>query len=73
MTCSNRAPSSLADQIILYCYQYDPARGTYNLVLMRLMRIFGGVTIVTLIALILFLRHKTKQKEAAWAAQGIKV
>ena len=64
---------SLADQIILYCYQYDPTRGTYNLVLMRLMRIFGGVTIVTLIALILFLRHKTKKKEAAWAAQGIKV
>ncbi|MDQ3011745.1 MAG: SCO family protein [Acidobacteriota bacterium] len=64
---------SLADQVILYCYQYDPTRGTYNLVLMRLMRIFGGVTIVTLIALILFLRHKTKKKEAAWAAQGINV
>ncbi|MEO6726258.1 MAG: SCO family protein [Blastocatellia bacterium] len=64
---------TLADQVILYCYQYDPTRGTYNLVLMRLMRIFGGVTIVTLIALILFLRHKTKKKEAAWAEQGIKV
>jgi protein SCO1/2 len=64
---------SLADQVILYCYQYDPTRGTYNLVLMRLTRIFGGVTIVTLAALILFLRHKTKKKEAAWAAQGIKV
>lgn len=63
---------SLADQVILYCYQYDPERGTYNLVLMRLMRYFGGLTIVSLVALILFLRHKTKQKEAAWAAQGIK-
>lgn len=64
---------SLADKVILYCYQYDPTRGTYNLVLMRLTRLFGGVTIITLIALILFLRHKTKQKEAAWAAQGIGV
>ncbi|MDX2043820.1 MAG: SCO family protein [Acidobacteriota bacterium] len=60
---------SLADQVILYCYQYDPNRGTYGLVLMRIMRIFAVITIVTLIALILFLRHKTKQKEAAWAAR----
>ncbi len=48
---------SLADQVILYCYQYDPNRGTYGLVLMRIMRIFAVITIVTLIALILFLRH----------------
>lgn len=64
---------SLADQVILYCYEYDPDRGAYGLVLMRIMRIFGVVTIITLVALILYLRHKTKQKEAAWAAQGIKV
>ena len=73
LDASGNKIGSLADQVILYCYQYDPMRGTYSLVLMRLMRIFGGITIVTLIALILFLRHKTKQKEAAWAAQGIKV
>jgi protein SCO1/2 len=64
---------SLADQIILYCYQYDPTRGTYGLVLMRVMRIFAALTIITIIALILFLRHKTKQKEAVWAAQGLNV
>ena len=64
---------SLADQIILYCYQYDATRGEYGLVLMRLMRIFGGLTIVTLVSLILFLRYKTKQKEAMWVAQGIDV
>lgn len=70
LDASNGTIGSLADQMILYCYQYDPARGTYGLVLMRLTRIFAAVTIVTLIALILFLRHKTKQKEAAWAAQA---
>lgn len=60
---------SLADQIILYCYMYDPTRGTYGLVMSRLLKIFGAMTIVTLGALILFLRHKEKQKEAAWAAR----
>ncbi|MGE0887320.1 MAG: SCO family protein [Blastocatellales bacterium] len=68
LDASNGKIGSLADQVILYCYQYDPNRGTYGLVLMRIMRIFAVITIVTLVALILFLRHKTKQKEAAWAA-----
>lgn len=61
---------SLADQVILYCYQYDPNRGTYGLVLMRIMRVFATITIISLVALILYLRHKTKQKEAAWAARA---
>lgn len=69
LDASNGKIGSLADQVILYCYQYDPNRGTYGLVIMRIMRIFALITIVTLIALILFLRHKTKQKEAAWAAR----
>jgi cytochrome c oxidase subunit 2 len=69
MEASEGKIGSLAEQIILYCYQYDPARGTYSLVLMRVLRIFGILTIVTLIALFLFLRHKTKQKEAEWARQ----
>jgi cytochrome c oxidase subunit II len=69
MDASDGKIGSLAEQIILYCYQYDPTRGTYSLVLMRLLRIFGILTIVTLIALFLFLRYKTKQKEAEWARQ----
>ncbi len=60
---------SLADQIILYCYQYDPTRGIYGLVVMRLLRIFGLITLVTLAALVLFLVYKTKQKEAELARQ----
>ncbi len=62
---------SLADQVILYCYMYDPERGTYGLVISRLLKIFAAMTIVTLVALFLFLRHKEKQKEAEWAAQSL--
>lgn len=69
LDASNGKIGSLADQVILYCYQYDPNRGTYGLVLMRIMRIFAVITIITLALLILYLRHKTKQKEAAWAAR----
>jgi len=62
---------SLADQVILYCYMYDPDRGTYSLVLMRLLRIFAIFTLTTLLALFLYLRRKEKQKAAQWEAQNL--
>ncbi len=62
---------SLADQIILYCYMYDPERGTYGLVVMRLLRIFAVMTLAVLLALFLYLRRKEKQREAQWKAQGL--
>ncbi|HEV2669196.1 MAG TPA: SCO family protein, partial [Blastocatellia bacterium] len=62
---------SLADQIILYCYMYDPERGTYGLVVMRLLRIFAGLTLATLLALFLYLRRKEKQRAAQWEAQDL--
>ncbi|MBO0724568.1 MAG: SCO family protein [Blastocatellia bacterium] len=62
---------SLADQVILYCYMYDPDRGTYSLVLMRLLRIFAIFTLSTLLALFLYLRRKEKQKAAQWEAQNL--
>ena len=62
---------SLADRIIFYCYQYDPERGTYGLVVMRILRVFAGMTITTLVALFLFLRRKEKQKAAQWKSQDL--
>jgi protein SCO1/2 len=62
---------SLADQIILYCYIYNPERGTYSLVIMRLLRIFALMTLTTLLALFLYLRRKEKQKAAQWKAQDL--
>jgi protein SCO1/2 len=62
---------SLADQVILYCYMYDPERGTYGLVVMRLLRIFGSLTVVTLLALFLYLRRKEKQRESRWKAEDL--
>jgi protein SCO1/2 len=62
---------SLADQIILYCYMYDPDRGTYGLVVMRLLRIFAVMTLAILLALFIYLRRKEKQRAAQWKAQDL--
>jgi protein SCO1/2 len=39
---------SLADQLLLYCYHYDPAAGNYGFAAMTAVRIGGGVTLVAL-------------------------
>ena len=44
---SNRI-GSLADQLLLYCYHYDPAAGNYGFAAMRAVRIGGAVTLVAL-------------------------
>jgi protein SCO1/2 len=37
-----------ADELLLYCYHYNPATGKYGLLTMRLLRIAGGLTILGL-------------------------
>ncbi|MDP3717645.1 MAG: SCO family protein [Acidobacteriota bacterium] len=39
---------SLADQLLLYCYHYDPNAGSYGFVAMRAVRIGGAATLVAL-------------------------
>lgn len=36
------------DQVMLYCYHYDPATGKYGAVAMRIMRLAGGATVLVL-------------------------
>jgi protein SCO1/2 len=61
---------SLADQIILYCYQYDPSRGTYSLVLMRILRIFAGMTLLSIVGLIFFLRRQSNKRSKTGPTAG---
>ena len=41
---------SLADQLLLYCYHYDPAAGNYGFAAMRAVRIGGAVTLAALMS-----------------------
>jgi protein SCO1 len=43
------------DQVLLYCYHYDPATGKYGAVVNNILRLGAGVTIVFLGALLLIL------------------
>jgi protein SCO1/2 len=49
---------SPADQLLLYCYHYDPATGKYGAAIMRIMRIAGVITLLGIIAMVLLLKGR---------------
>jgi protein SCO1/2 len=49
---------SAIDQLLLYCYHYDPAAGQYGVVVMNLVRLGGIVTVVMMAGFILLMRRR---------------
>jgi protein SCO1/2 len=54
------------DQLLLYCYEYDPVRGRYGAAIMRTVRFLGILTVLGLVTLIGVLRYR----EGAVSARG---
>lgn len=54
---------NLADQVVLYCYHYDPQTGKYGAIVSRILQLAGGATIVLLgtALLIMFRRGPDSQ------------
>jgi protein SCO1/2 len=52
---------SPVDQLLLYCYHYDPATGKYGAAVMRIMRVAGVLTLIGIVAMLFLLkgRHTT--------------
>jgi protein SCO1 len=46
------------EQLLLYCYHYDPSTGRYGLVVMRIVRIAGVLTLLGLAAMLLLLKAR---------------
>jgi protein SCO1/2 len=56
-TSKNKIGSPV-DQLLLYCYHYDPATGKYGAVVMNIMRIAGVITMIGIAALLLLLKAR---------------
>ena len=69
---SNNKIGSAVDQLLLYCYHYDPATGRYGPAVMNIMRAGGVVTVLGIGALLLILRRRNgKSGDARVAATGL--
>jgi protein SCO1 len=49
---------SPVDQLLLYCYHYDPATGKYGAAVMKVMRIAGVVTVLGVLAMLFLLKAR---------------
>lgn len=55
---------SIVDQVLLFCYRYDPATGRYGLVITNILRLASILTLAALSGYVLFmLRREMRQKK----------
>ncbi|MEE9235821.1 MAG: SCO family protein [Candidatus Acidoferrales bacterium] len=65
---------SVVDQVLLYCYHYDPTTGKYGLVIMNTLRVAGLATVLALgIFLVVSLRRERRQARAQPSVPSEKV
>lgn len=61
MESSEGRIGSVVDQILLYCYHYEPATGTYSLAAMNAVRLGGAATLAVLLGFVaISLRRDTR-------------
>jgi protein SCO1/2 len=53
---------SPVDQLLLYCYHYDPATGKYGAAVINLIRLGGVLTLVAVAGLFLFMRRRNARR-----------
>ncbi|HVE59941.1 MAG TPA: SCO family protein [Pyrinomonadaceae bacterium] len=63
-SAQNKIGSS-AEQLMLYCFHYDPATGKYGLSILRVMRLGGIATLIGLGAMLFVFWRKGKKREDA--------
>lgn len=63
MESSENKIGGAVDQMMLYCYHYDPATGKYGFAVMKVMRVAGLLTLFGLGAMIFVFWRRNKQKE----------
>jgi protein SCO1/2 len=49
---------SVVDELLLYCFQYDPSHGRYGAVFMNIMRLGGVLTVCFIGAFIVVMRRR---------------
>lgn len=49
---------SPVDQLLLYCYHYDPATGKYGAAVMRVVRVAGVITVLGILAMLFLMKAR---------------
>jgi protein SCO1/2 len=49
---------SVVDQVLLFCFHYNPVIGKYSAVIMNIVRLGGAVTVIGLLLMVMLLRRR---------------
>jgi protein SCO1/2 len=60
----NGKVGSIVDELLLYCYQYDPSHGRYGAVFMNIMRLGGVLTMIFIGGFIVLMRRREMRTAA---------
>jgi protein SCO1/2 len=63
MEAAEERIGSLADVLLLLCYHYDPATGTYGSIVFGSLRIAGVATVAGLVALVALLVRADRKRQ----------
>jgi protein SCO1/2 len=64
---------SAVDQVLLYCFQYDPETGRYSAAILNIVRIAGLVTLVAMAGLFLSISMRRRRKTSPSAPEATSV
>ena len=51
----------MVDQVLLYCYHYNPVTGQYDVLIMNVIRLAGLITVCAVAGLVLVLLRREQQ------------
>jgi protein SCO1/2 len=69
VSASQNKIGNLADELLLYCYHYDPEKGKYSATIMRILRLMSVATMLCLGTLFFFMVRKHPVHEAQGAGR----
>jgi protein SCO1/2 len=67
---SNGAIGSAVDQVLLFCFHYDPITGKYGLVIMNVVRLAGALTVALLVGFVVLMLRRDRKRRFVIAAEG---
>ncbi len=53
---------SAVDEVLLYCFHYDPSTGKYGVVIMKVLRLAGVVTVLLIVGFILLMVRRDRRR-----------
>jgi len=61
---------SPVDQLLLYCFHYDPRTGKYGLIIMNVLRLAGVTTVVLLAGFVVVMLWRDRRNKLASVKAG---